>query len=251
MFDEKNLKGDLAAMRLDPSGYVMIHSSMKSIGPVQGGADAVLNALMGYFEQGLVAMPALTWTLACEQAPVFDVLNTPGATGLLPELFRKRLGVVRSWHPTHSVAAYGPHAAAFTADDHLNDTPCGRTSSWHKLLERHAVILHIGCSLTSCTFLHGVEEWCGIEGRLGAPVRFKVIPPGGTPFIMDSRPHLGSPSEQFGKVEDILIVRGALRFGRIGDAKVYILDAAGAFDIVSECLARDPCLFDAPISNRS
>ena len=49
MHTYSSLKKDLLESGLLPSDTVLIHSSMKSIGNVDGGADTVLDVLMDYF----------------------------------------------------------------------------------------------------------------------------------------------------------------------------------------------------------
>ena len=43
-----SLQQDLAALGVKPQDTLLMHSSMKAIGPVEGGAEAVLDALTGY-----------------------------------------------------------------------------------------------------------------------------------------------------------------------------------------------------------
>ena len=106
-YTKADLKHDLAAMGLTGNETILIHSSMKSIGPVEGGADTVLDAWMEFFAEGLLLLPTHTWRFINEENRVFDVRRSPCCVGILPELFRHRPGVVRSLHPTHSMAAYG------------------------------------------------------------------------------------------------------------------------------------------------
>lgn len=87
-------------------------------------------------KEGLLVLPTHTWSYIDAQNPRFSVLESPSCVGILPELFRKRPGVIRSWHPTHSVAALGADAALFTAGDERWDTPCARGSVYGKLLDR-------------------------------------------------------------------------------------------------------------------
>ena len=112
-YTKADLKHDLAAMGLTGNETILIHSSMKSIGPVEGGADTVLDAWMEFFAEGLLLLPTHTWRFINEENRVFDVRRSPCCVGILPELFRQRPGVVRSLHPTHSMAAYGKGAAAY------------------------------------------------------------------------------------------------------------------------------------------
>ena len=54
-YTKADLKHDLVAMGLTGNETILIHSSMKSIGPVEGGADTVLDALMEFFCGGIAA----------------------------------------------------------------------------------------------------------------------------------------------------------------------------------------------------
>lgn len=122
-YTKADLKHDLAAMGLTGNETILIHSSMKSIGPVEGGADTVLDALMEFFAEGLLLLPTHTWRFINEENRVFDVRRSPCCVGILPELFRQRPGVVRSLHPTHSMAAYGKGAAAYLEGELNANTP--------------------------------------------------------------------------------------------------------------------------------
>ena len=60
-YTKQTLQQDLAAMGLTGTETILIHSSMKSIGAVEGGADTVLDALMEFFAEGLLLLPTHTW----------------------------------------------------------------------------------------------------------------------------------------------------------------------------------------------
>ena len=100
-----SLRNDLEKLGIPQDGTLLIHSSMKSIGDVEGRADTVLDVFMDYFkEAGLLVFPTLTWSNVNAEQPVFNVRETPSVVGILPQLFRQRPGVIRSLHPTHSLA---------------------------------------------------------------------------------------------------------------------------------------------------
>ncbi len=244
MADTTSLTQDLRDMGLRQTDTVLLHTAMKRIGPVEGGAQAVLDTLAAYFRPGLLCFPALSWTTARMDQPLFDVRRTPSIVGLLPEMFRQRPGVVRSWNPTHSMSALGADAAAFTARDHESGTPCGPHSSWHQLMERDAAILMVGCDLTSCTFLHGVEEWCEVPGRIGPPVRFRLILPDGSERALDSAAHSDAPSENYWRVEAGLARAGLLRYARFGQARTLVLRARTLYAYTAGRLHDNPRLFD-------
>lgn len=248
MHNRQSLYNDLSAMNLDPAGTAFMHSSMKAIGPVDGGADTVLDALCEYFANGLIALPTHTWKTCTAENPFFDVLHTRSCVGLLPELFRARTNVVRSWHPTHSVAAYGRDAYSFTAGDERFDTPCARGSAWGRLHDRDATILLVGCDLKRLTYLHGVEEWVDVPNRLDEMIPFTVRTPDGREISAPARPHRGQPSEQFDRAEEILYAAGAIREGKLGDAKVLLVDARRTRHAMAPVLKAHPELFDGPDS---
>lgn len=250
MHNNISLARDLAAMGFESTDVVMVHSSMKSIGCVDGGADTVLNVLTDYFSAGAIAMPTLTWELMLEtdsQKRIFDVMNTPTSTGLLPEMLRKRPGVLRSLHPTHSVAVYGQKAQALIEKSHLAASSCGIYSPWHQLYEHDGKIMMLGCKLTSCTFIHGIEEWGDHPCSLSNPLSYRIIPESGIPFEMNvSRHSVAGTSLNFGKIEDRLLNAGILTYGTFGDASVLLMNARPLYDFVNMLISQENDIFLHP-----
>ncbi|MEC0123266.1 AAC(3) family N-acetyltransferase [Paenibacillus pabuli] len=245
MHTQESFLAQLRQLGIDDQGTLLVHSSMKSMGEVEGGADTVLDALTEYMKDGLLVLPTHTWSTINADNPMFHVESSPCCVGILPELFRKRPEVVRSWHPTHSVAALGRDAEAFTKDDHLFDTPCARGSAWGKLLDRKATILLVGVDLRRNTFIHGIEEWVDIPGRLtDGHEMLRTVLPDGTEISVPSRRHCGlSWSEHFWKVDDVLERKGAMRKGMLGDAVVRVCDAAMLTEVITDMLQANPDLF--------
>ncbi|ULO06714.1 AAC(3) family N-acetyltransferase [Paenibacillus sp. 19GGS1-52] len=245
MHTKASLLKQLQKLELDPQGTILVHSSLKSIGEVQGGADTVLDALVEYMRDGLLVLPTHTWAYINANNPRFSVLDSPSCVGILPELFRSRKGVIRSWHPTHSVAALGADAVEFTAGAELWDTPCARGSVWGKLLDRKADIVLLGVDLRRNTFIHGIEEWVDIPGRMtDEPEQLYTVTPDGTVLSVPSRRHCGlSWSQHFWKVDDVLYEGGAMRKGSFGDAVVRVCGTVETNEILSRMLAVNPDLF--------
>src|SRR5690606_4861876 len=111
------------------------------------------DVLSDYMQEGLLVLPTHTWSYIKKENPKFYVETSETCVGILTELFRKRPGVVRSWHPTHSVAALGKDAAEFVAGDEKCETPCARESVYGKLLDRKGTILLVGVDLRRNTFI--------------------------------------------------------------------------------------------------
>jgi aminoglycoside 3-N-acetyltransferase len=245
MHTKESLVKQLEQLGIDRKGTLLVHSSLKSMGPVEGGADTVLDVLMDYMKDGLLVLPTHTWSYVNAENPRFYVDRSPSCVGILPELFRKRPGVVRSLHPTHSVAALGRDSREFTGDDHRFDTPCARGSAWGKLLDRKATIMLIGVDLRRNTFIHGVEEWVDVPGRItDDPQMLYTVLPDGTEILVPSRRHYGlSWSEHFWKVDEVLENKGAMYKGQLGDAVVRVCDAAAMTKVLTEMLRDNPDLF--------
>ncbi|TCT15407.1 aminoglycoside 3-N-acetyltransferase [Natranaerovirga pectinivora] len=254
MYTKTNLINDLERLNIDKNGTLLVHSSMKGIGNVDGNAATVLNALSEYMENGLLVLPTHTWSYINAENPNFYVEKSESCIGILPELFRKRPNVYRSFHPTHSVAALGKDARDFIKDDHKYDTPCARGSSYGKLLDRKGTIMLLGVDLRRNTFIHGIEEWLDIPGRLTDDhEQLYTILGDGTKISVPSRRHCGkSWSLHFWKVNDILQEQGAMYYGTFGDAFVRICDTVKVTDILTRMLKVNPDLFsdDEPLNEK-
>ncbi|GEK91920.1 AAC(3) family N-acetyltransferase [Alkalibacterium kapii] len=254
MHTKVSLINDLKKLDINSKGTLLVHSSFKSIGEVEGGPDTVLDSLSTYMKEGLLVLPTHTWEYIDKDNPVFDVLQSPSNVGMLTERFRKRESVYRSEHPTHSVAALGKDAKEFTEGEYKHDTPCARGSVWGKLLDRSAQILLIGVDLTKNTFIHGVEEWVNTPGRIkDTHVDLYSVLYSGEKVRVPSRRHAGSSSsDHYWKVEEILLEEGAMRKGAFGDAIVRLLDAEKTALLLSELLVKNPDLFtrNEPLSDK-
>lgn len=247
MHTKADLINCISAIGITPEDTLLIHSSMKSIGAVEGGADTVLDAFIEYMDSGLLIFPTHTWAQISDDYPVFNPLTEPSCVGLLSNLFLKRPGVVRSWHPTHSVAAFGKDAESYVAGEEKWDTPCPREGCWGKLYDRKAKILFLGCSLRRNTLLHGVEEWNHIPLRLADEYQnLSIVKPDGTkigrPLYRHYNPS-GDISENYGKMEAPFVYAGIARKGLIGDAVSILCDAAGMVELTTSFLHKDPNLF--------
>ena len=121
-YTKQQLTDMIHRMGIQPDDSIMVHASMKSIGNVEGGADTVLDAWMEYLSDGLFMMPTQTWAQMGPDCRIFDPQNMSSCVGLLTNLFRIRPGVVRSLHPTHSIAAYGKKAKEYIAGEETVDT---------------------------------------------------------------------------------------------------------------------------------
>lgn len=188
-FSPADLARELAALGVRGGDTVLVHSSYDSFEGFTGKPTdviAVLQAAVG--PSGNVLMPTLPFEGTAvdyvRSNPVFDVRRTPSRMGLLTEMFRRTPAVLRSVHPTHSVAAWGRDAAALVDSHHLATTPCGEGSPFARLLEARGKILILGAGLGVMTFYHTIEEL--LEKKLPSS------PFGPEVFALQSRDYSGN-----------------------------------------------------------
>ena len=244
MYTAQQLTQQLRAMGLKPTDAVMIHSSMKAIGEVQGRADTVLDVLMSYFEDGLLMLPTHTWATVNASHPVFDPRTEPSCVGLLTNLFLRRPSVIRSLHPTHSIAAYGKSAADFVRGEEKATTPCPPGGAWDRLRQINAKILLIGVTHVNNTFIHVVDEAFDVPGRLvQTPAAISVRMPDGSLLPRAYYAHEGHVSMMFDKLRQAYEELGAARNVRFGNAACILCDARGIFEVTSKVYRHDPLCF--------
>jgi aminoglycoside 3-N-acetyltransferase len=187
----QSLSEDLRRLGLKPDMDVIVHSSLSSLGWVNGGAVAVIQALTDVVtSSGTVIMPTHSgeysdpalwgnppvpeewWTIIRETMPAFEPQITPSkGMGIIPEVFRNWPGVVRSTHPAYSFAAWGKNADFIVANQPL-DFPMGEQSPLSNLYSLSGYILLLGVGFGNNTSFHLSEYQSGKRTlcNAGAPI---------------------------------------------------------------------------------
>ncbi len=253
MYKKEELLTDLYNMGLKPTDAIMIHSSMKAIGEVEGGAEMIVDVFMEYFQKGLLMMPTHTWAQMSESYSLFDPEREPACVGIIPNIFRKRKGTLRSLHPTHSIAAYGPEAAEYVKGEENLTTPCMPGGCWCRLLDVEAKILLVGCTHTRNTFMHAVEELLDVPERLtDNPTDFQIRMPDGTirevamyRHYNRIQPHI---SEYYDKLMQAFYDLGAAQKVRFADADCILCEARKIYEVMEKVLSQEiNCLIDREV----
>lgn len=162
-FSRQDLARLLRTLGISPKDVVMVHSAFDRFEGFDGKPTDVISALQAAVgEEGAVLMPTIPFAgTAIEYVKtlgMFDVARTPSRMGLITEVFRRMPGVVRSIHPTHSVAAWGKRSAELIKDHNMAKTPCGKLSPFGQLPDIGGKILLLGADIESMTFFHCIEE---------------------------------------------------------------------------------------------
>jgi aminoglycoside 3-N-acetyltransferase len=225
---------------LDTGDAVIVHSSLRSLGWVEGGAGTVIDALLDAIgPTGNLMLPTFNYTEPLP-TPFFDPHTTACRTGLIPETGRQRADALRSWHPTHSVAVIGPRAEALTTA-HLEVPAFGIGSPIDRLMVPGGKILLIGVGQTSNSALHVVEEharrpknWPFGELPL---VRIRLANGNLIEHRLDPSP---SCSHGFEAAEAPLRATGAIRDVRVAHARCQLIDGAVFRDAILRHLQKHP-----------
>lgn len=261
-YNKEMLKDNLRSMGIKSTDALLVHSSMKAIGEVEGGADTVVDALMEYLSDGMLMLPTHTWAQMSEEYNVFNPETEPACTGIIPNIFFKRPGVVRSLHPTHSMAVYGSVAVSedgkeriITAEEYIAGeenvtTPCAPKGCWGRLLDIDAKILLLGVNHIKNTYIHAVGEMFNVPERLTEkPVDFKIAMPDGSlkdvSVHRHYNKHMAHISESFVKLDEGYEVRGATKRVKFGDADCILCTAKGLYEVTKDVLSHEiNCFID-------
>lgn len=271
-WSQEDLAKDLRELGLDEGDIVLVHSSLRNLGYVEGGAATVVAALREVIgDQGTIVVPALTannchpgrWkaTVGLEVArrswrriaeamagTPFDPAATPSVKmGRVAEAVRTSPGATRSDHPQTSFAAHGPAAAKIT-DGHAVDCHLGEHSPLARLAELQAKILLLGVGYAVCTAFHLAEYrvWqppsryyeCVVADESGGKwIRYRDV-------ALDDR--------TFARLGDAFEAQRAalVRLGAVGSAAARLLPSSQAVDFAVDWLQDNRAAAARPLRSR-
>lgn len=242
MFTKEQLKAQLAEMGLKPTDTVLIHTSLRAVGPVENGADGVIDAFCEYLSDGLFLVPTHTWGTVSPANPVYDVRTEKPCIGTLPTVAAFRKDGVRSMNATHSIWAHGARAEEFLAGEESVYNGTAPQSCWGRLRFENAKILLIGVGNERNTYIHAVEETLGVPDRVGKPFEVTYVYADGHRRKGIVRPHGCSKcpdvSANFPNFEKAFNALGVQHFGKLGNAGVRVVDAVKCFDVLQQLWAK-------------
>ena len=236
------LKQSLLNAGIQPGDHIMVHASLSKMGFIEGGADTAVDVLKeAVGTLGIVLMP--TSPIARLQLdyvsdnPLFDVLNTPSAMGKISEVFRTSDGVVRSYHPTEPVAAWGAKAYEYIKDHTTKNTPYHWDSPYGKLIQHGGKILYVGVTLDNAgTHLHTLEDALdvGVPVYYSKEFKLSVCDYEGNEMIVATKVHNPeySKKRRCDELLPLFLREGVYREVYIGKAKTLVFDAKKMFDVM-------------------
>lgn len=238
-----DIVSSLRELGLKHGDSILVHSSLSAFGYVDGGADAVIDALLeAVGTEGNVLVPTLTGTRhdGPSRPPIFDVRSTPCWTGRIPSTMLARPTARRSMHPTHSVAGIGPKVDRLAEGHEDAATPCGVQSPYYRLAELGGYILLLGVGQESNTTLHTAEELAEVPYHLQPePTDAVVIDYSGRRHVKRTYLHDWGTPRDFGRIDEPLKELGIMQVGMIGSATVRLIRSMALLDWLVPILKQD------------
>jgi aminoglycoside 3-N-acetyltransferase len=232
------IAGGLRAMGVASGDLIQVHSSLRSFGFVEGGAEAVVDALLELVAPGGTVMVP-TFNHGAEY--IFDVRSSPSYNGAISEALRRRLQAVRSVHATHAYAAIGPLAAELCTG-HLEAGTFGMESPLGKLAQRGGWVILLGVGMNRCTAGHLGERKAGAHciGWDKEPRRIRDPQSGKVVAAMADVWRAGPCRIEWDPLEQRIRERGLIQDGRIGECRVMRMKAMDVIGVSYE-MAQELC----------
>jgi aminoglycoside 3-N-acetyltransferase len=247
-----SLAADLRALGLTSGDVVLLHSSLRSLGFVAGGPQAVVQSLLDVCGPGgTVVVPTHTpdntdpagwrrppvppdWCKVVRDAtPGFDPARTPSRwMGVLAETVRTWPGALRSDHPQVSFAALGGNAHALVGDHRLAEA-LGEHSPLGAVYRLHGKVLLLGCGHDSNTSLHLAETRRPDPPR--APTGSSVRQPDGS-SRWTTWVDIVADESDFAELGAAFEATGGVLVGPVGSATARLMDQRALVDFATTWL---------------
>ncbi len=229
MFSGNQILNELSTFKVAVGKPVIVHTSLKAVGEIEGGAETLLSCLIEFFtlRNGLLCIPTHTW-----EKGVLDLRKNESCIGVLPRIAAGHKDAVRTLHPTHSMTVFGDkqRVLSFCYGEEKVDTPTHPEGCYGKIYKEDGYVLLIGVGQDKNTFIHCIEEMLGISKRLTKnKIDFTIIHKDSEceirPLYWFCDDEIEDVSVNFGKFEAAFRHHGAILDGKIGNAEVQLCSA--------------------------
>ncbi len=229
---------------VDTGDTILVHSSYKAFGGVEGGPQTVIDSLLEVLgEEGTLIMPTFNFDF-CKGAP-WDVRNTLSQMGVITNMVRENPEAKRVFHPIYSFAIIGEHAETLTRERYKSSFE--KKSLFGKLRDLNGKIMIIGLSYTnSMTFFHHIEQMEGVDYRYLKAFTGTVTEQNGeayedtfTMLVRDLDKGVITEVDPMGKLME---EAGLVSIRQIGDATVKLMKADDVYTFTAREMKRNPRL---------
>jgi aminoglycoside 3-N-acetyltransferase len=225
--NKDEIKHGLQALGLKQGDIVLLHSSLGSMGNIEGGAETVVNAFLETLgKNGTLVVPVF------------------GDLGILTHAVKCHPDAVVSDCPKGTVAAIGTDARKICIDHWKADTVHGEGTPYLKIASLCGYVCLLGVDQDRNTTMHSVEALLRLPYL--NPVSDLVQTPEG--MLQKTWKYYPGPHRDFIGLDRILRSSGKMKTGKIGNAVTRLIKAQDLVEILTDIGRRDPafCLCDNP-----
>ncbi len=231
-YTKEELLRQLAQLPTPKGAIVLAHSSLRSVGKVEGGAEGLLDILIEHFTRdgGLFCVPTHTWHNLGKDITLDMNSDESCLSAFAGVAIRDGRGI-RSENPCHSMVVFGNRekAEAFVQGELFVSTPTAPESCYGKLIENGGFVLLVGVDQTKNTCLHTVEEMLHIPNRMGETTVPMAVKKNGRIIKRELRlfqtDYTEDISLRFWKYETAFRYHRCITDGFLGNAPVQLCDA--------------------------
>ena len=233
VYTKNDILNQLEEMKVPKDSIIILHSSLKAVGKVEGGAEALLEALTEHItaEGGLLCIPAHTWHNLGKEITL-DMEAGDHCLGALTTVALNSKKGIRSENPIHSLVVFGDRKRAeeFIKDEPFLKTSTGKDSCHGKLYSKKGYVLLMGVAQNRNTYLHAVAEILNLPDRMAkSPLKATVKRADGEiinrEMTLYSCSFTGDISQRFIKYDTAFRYHRCITDGFIGNAPTMLCDA--------------------------
>lgn len=239
-FDE--LVSEFKRIGLTTGDVVLIHSSFKSFGGVEGGPQTVIDALILVIgNEGTLIVPRFNFDFSTYGTP-WDVRNTPSHMGIISEFVRKDPRSRKVFHPIYPFSIIGKHADELVK--HRYKGGYSKDSIFNQLRVLDAKIIQIDKDYKSTTIIHHVEEMMEVDYKYHKDFTGYVIDENGKKYKDTFSLYVRDWEKGF--VTDVLPIgkiledEGVMKIDKIGNATVWHMKAEDVYQCTVNAIKKNP-----------
>lgn len=239
-FDE--LISEFKRIGLKNGDVLLVHSSFKSFGGVDGGPQTVINALISVLgDEGTLIVPRFNFNFSTYGTP-WDVRSTPSHMGIISEFVRKDSRSRKVFHPIYSFSIIGKHADELIK--HRYKGGYSKDSIFNQLRVLDAKIIQIDKVYKSTTIIHHVEEILKVDYKYYKDFTGYVIDEDGKKYKDTFNLYVRDWEKGF--VTDVLPIgkiledEGVMKIDTIGEATVWYMKARNVYDCTVKAIHKNP-----------
>lgn len=242
------IAGAIRELGLEAGDCVMVHSGLKGFGYVEGGPDALVDAVLDVIGPGGTAVfPTFTGKYTEDfDKPLEEFIYT----GTIPKTARARDDFVKSYHPLYSICAKGPMAEEMCELSDRYIFAAADRKFLHVMGERGGKALLMGVDQNNNSSVHLIEEFADMEYKVQDKDHWSLT----------TEDFLGMPPEKqaelrrltsgtnldygtvatFNAMDDLLKREGLITFGKVGNATLRLMKIADLVRVGLEEAKRNP-----------